>query len=127
MLRRISEHQDPQLLREVLLRPRLEAAPRTGLGLPSLTVGRHPSNDVVLQSSGIPLLLSRFHSVVTFDGEQFTVVDKSNTNGTYVRARACSHAPAARACVAECAPRGRAGRVCALQPLCALSAPRRSL
>jgi hypothetical protein len=85
MLRRISEHDDPSLVAIVPLRPRLEAAPRTGVGLPSLSVGRHPSNDVVLNSTGIPLLLSRFHSSITFDGEQFTLVDRVNTNGTYVR------------------------------------------
>lgn len=85
MLRRISDHNDPALVTVVPLRPRLEAAPRTGLGLPALSVGRHPSNDVVLSSTGIPLLLSRYHSAITFDGEQFTLVDKSNTNGTYVR------------------------------------------
>ena len=91
MLRRISEHTDPELVQEVVLRPRLEAAPRTGVGLPSLSVGRHPSNDVVLQSSGVPLLLSRYHSTITFDGEQFTLVDKSNTNGTYVNSVQLPH------------------------------------
>jgi len=86
MLRRISEHHDATLLRSIDLRTLLDAAPRTGQSLPSLSLGRHPSNDVVLQSSGIPLLLSRFHSLITYDGEQYTVVDRSNTNGTYVRA-----------------------------------------
>ena len=97
MLRRISEHDDPSLVAIVPLRPRLEAAPRTGVGLPSLSVGRHPSNDVVLNSTGIPLLLSRFHSSITFDGEQFTLVDRVNTNGTYVRA------PTQRAAARSCA------------------------
>ena len=85
MLRRITEHVDPGLPREVALQPRLEAAPRTGQGMPSLRVGRHPNNDVVLTSAGIPLLLSRQHAVITYDGEQFTVVDLDTTNGTYVR------------------------------------------
>ena len=96
MLRRISEQVDPELATEIRLRPLLEAAPRTGQGLPALSVGRHPSNDVVLQSSGIPLLLSRFHSAITFDGEQYTLVDKSNTNGTYVRASPHAPQPAPR-------------------------------
>ena len=96
MLRRISELVDPELVTEILLRPLLEAAPRTGLGLPTVSVGRHPSNDVVLQSSGIPLLLSRFHSAITFDGEQYTLVDKTNTNGTYVRASPTAQWPPPR-------------------------------
>jgi hypothetical protein len=98
MLRRISELEDPELVTEILLRPLLEAAPRTGLGLPTVSVGRHPSNDVVLQSSGIPLLLSRFHSAITFDGEQYTLVDKTNTNGTYVRASPPAPRPPPRSC-----------------------------
>ena len=102
MLRRLSEHDDPELLRELPLQPRLEEAPRTGVGLPSLRIGRHPNNDVVLTSAGIPLLLSRQHALVTYDGEQFTLVDLDTTNGTYVR-------PCAAA-----AARGRLGR--ALQP-----------
>jgi hypothetical protein len=85
MLRRLTEHNDEGLARLLLLRPRLEAAPRTGASLPCLTVGRHPSNDLVLASTGIPLLMSRYHAAITFDGEQFTVVDRSTTNGTYVR------------------------------------------
>ena len=85
MLRRITEHIDPGLPHEVALQPRLDAAPRTGHGLPSLRIGRHPNNDVVLTSAGIPLLLSRQHAVITYDGEQFTVVDLDTTNGTYVR------------------------------------------
>ena len=84
---RITEHIDPGLPRVLPLQPRLEEQPRTGLGLPSLRVGRHPNNDIVLTSAGIPLLLSRQHAVVTYDGEQFTVVDLDTTNGTYVRAR----------------------------------------
>jgi hypothetical protein len=85
MLRRITEHVDPGLPREVVLQPRLEEQPRTGTGLPSLRIGRHPNNDIVLTSAGIPLLLSRQHAVITYDGEQFTVVDLDTTNGTYVR------------------------------------------
>ena len=86
MLRRVTEHDDPELLRVLPLQPRLEERPRTGAGLPSLRVGRHPNNDVVLTSTGIPLLLSRQHALITYDGEQFTLVDLDTTNGTYVRA-----------------------------------------
>jgi pSer/pThr/pTyr-binding forkhead associated (FHA) protein len=88
MLRRITEHVDPGLPREVPLQPRLEEQQPTGRGLPQLRIGRHPNNDIVLTSGGIPLLLSRQHAVITYDGEQYTVVDQDTTNGTYVRARA---------------------------------------
>ena len=84
MLRRITDL-EPEMPREILLLPRLQAAPRTGLGLPTLRVGRGPNNDVVLSSAGIPLLLSRQHAVFTYDGEQFVVKDLEATNGTYVR------------------------------------------
>ena len=94
MLRRVTEHDDPELLRELPLQPRLEEAPRTGAGLPSLRIGRHPNNDVVLTSAGIPLLLSRQHALVTYDGEQFTLVDLDTTNGTYVRALNARGGPA---------------------------------
>ena len=84
MLRRITEHDDPDLLRILPLQPRLEAQDPTGTGLPNLRVGRHPNNDLVLTSVGIPLLLSRQHALITYDGEQFTLVDLDTTNGTYV-------------------------------------------
>ena len=87
MLRRVTAHEDPGLPREVLLQPLLEALPRTGQGLPNLRIGRHPNNDIVLTSAGVPLLLSRQHALVTYDGEQLAVVDLNTTNGTYVRAR----------------------------------------
>jgi pSer/pThr/pTyr-binding forkhead associated (FHA) protein len=92
MLRRITEHVDPGLPREVPLQPRLDEQEPTGRGLPQLRIGRHPNNDIVLTSAGIPLLLSRQHAVITYDGEQYTVVDQDTTNGTYVRA------PSAAAC-----------------------------
>ena len=87
MLRRITDTTDDLLQREVPLLPGLLAQARapTGTGLPSLSIGRHPTNMIVLQSTGIPLLLSRHHAVVTYDGEQITLIDKSTTNGTYVR------------------------------------------
>ena len=115
MLRRVTEHDDPELLRELPLQPRLEEAPRTGAGLPSLRIGRHPNNDVVLTSAGIPLLLSRQHALVTYDGEQFTLVDLDTTNGTYVRAprpaRRALHAHRALRCHLGCgARRGRTPR-----------------
>ena len=98
MLRRVTEHEDEGLLRVVPLLPRLLQQP-LGRSLPNMRVGRHPNNDVVLVSAGLPLLLSRQHAVITFDGEQFTLVDLDTTNGSYVRgARArASRARCARA------------------------------
>ena len=110
MLRRVTEHDDPELLRVLPLQPRLEEQPRTGAGLPSLRIGRHPNNDVVLTSAGIPLLLSRQHALITYDGEQFTLVDLDTTNGTYVRALNARGGPARGAPAGR--PRRRPGRPC---------------
>lgn len=94
MLRRVSDTHDPLLATEIPLLAPLLAQARSpagaagAAGLPAVTIGRHPTNAVVLQSAGVPLLLSRHHAAVLFDGEQLTLVDKSTTNGTYVRARA---------------------------------------
>ncbi len=85
MLRRITEHDDPNLLREINLQPMFEALEHTGRGLPQLRLGRHPSNDIMITSAGIPLLMSRNQVVITYDGEQHTVIDQNSTNGTYVR------------------------------------------
>ena len=87
MLRRVTDHEEENLLRVVPLLPRLLVQP-LGQTLPNLRVGRHPNNDVVLTCPGLPLLLSRQHAVITFDGEQFTLVDLDTTNGSYVRAGA---------------------------------------
>jgi hypothetical protein len=116
MLRRITEHVDPGLPREVLLQPRLEEQAGTGRGLPQLRIGRHPNNDIVLTSAGIPLLLSRRQAVITYDGEQYIVVDQDTTNGTYVRARAATQQHPARcaACCCAATPPRLAGR-CALR------------
>jgi hypothetical protein len=110
MLRRVTEHDDPELLRVLPLQPRLEEQPRTGAGLPSLRIGRHPNNDVVLTSAGIPLLLSRQHALVTYDGEQFTLVDLDTTNGTYVRApRSGTAAHRVSASAARCSGKSSSG------------------
>ena len=85
MLRRVTELDEGSLPRVVPLLPMLQAQP-LGWSLPSLRVGRHPNNDVVLNCVGQPLLLSRRHALITFDGEQFTLVDLDTTNGSYVRA-----------------------------------------
>jgi pSer/pThr/pTyr-binding forkhead associated (FHA) protein len=83
MLRRITEHH-PELLRDVYLRPQLDAQALTGLRLPQLSIGRHTNNDVVLTFHAIEGLLSRQHAVITYDGEQYVVVDQGSTNGTMV-------------------------------------------
>ena len=72
--------------REIPLLPALRAQ-TTDIGLPSLSIGRHPTNMIVLPA--IPLMLSRHHAVVTYDGEHITLIDMSFTNGTYVRMHGC--------------------------------------
>jgi pSer/pThr/pTyr-binding forkhead associated (FHA) protein len=72
-------------MRDVYLRPQLDAQALTGLRLPQLSIGRHPANnDVVLTFYAIEGLLSRQHAVITYDGEQYVIVDQGSTNGTHV-------------------------------------------
>jgi predicted component of type VI protein secretion system len=92
MLRRITEHVDPGLPRLVRLQPALELQPLTQTSFPTVKIGRHPDCNFVLTSAGIPLLLSRQHAEITFDGEQFVLSDLDTTNGTYVRAPASRRA-----------------------------------
>jgi len=68
----------------VQLRERLLAQPADGGGFPSITLGRAPQCSVVLGEAGAPLLVSRLHAAIMYDGEQFSVRDLSTTNGTYV-------------------------------------------
>jgi pSer/pThr/pTyr-binding forkhead associated (FHA) protein len=98
MLRRITEHVDPGLPRDVELLQLLLRQPVTpGVGLPGVTIGRHPRSNIVLSAVSIPLLLSRDHAEITYDGEQFVVKDLDTTNGTYVRpARRLRRAACAR-------------------------------
>jgi pSer/pThr/pTyr-binding forkhead associated (FHA) protein len=85
MLRRLSSS-DEGLAEVIRLRQRLETLAPDGRGLPSLSIGRQVSgNSVVLVSPSLPLLLSRLHATVSYDGENFTLSDRNTTNGTYVR------------------------------------------
>lgn len=54
-------------------------------------VGRHPANDIVLDSLRIPLLLSRFHARIELKRDDGVIVisDANTTNGTYVRSFLC--------------------------------------
>jgi DNA-binding NtrC family response regulator len=45
-----------------------------------LTVGAHPSNDLVLADSGV----SGFHAELSIDGRGFVVEDHNSANGTYI-------------------------------------------
>ena len=58
-------------------------------GRKSVLIGRHPTNDICLESTQIPLLLSRFHSFIEYqvvDGQpKYLLGDRRTTNGTYVR------------------------------------------
>eukprot|EP00854_Cymbomonas_tetramitiformis_P001050 gene1050-1594_t len=52
------------------------------------SIGRHPANDVVLNSGRIPLLLGRFHCSINLeirDGQYvYFLQDKGSNNGCYV-------------------------------------------
>jgi len=52
--------------------------------MPLILIGRHPNNDVVLDSAGVPFLVSRQHAAIAFDGAQYTLYDLNATNGTYI-------------------------------------------
>lgn len=88
MLRRVTDVADPRLPREVPLRALLDAKPLTGAGLPALSVGRNQC-DVELGCGGFPVVVSRRHAAVVFDGEAFTLVDHDARNGTFVRRPHC--------------------------------------
>jgi pSer/pThr/pTyr-binding forkhead associated (FHA) protein len=48
----------------------------------TVTVGRHPQNDIVLDDTTV----SRHHACFVKDGSGFTVTDKGSKNGTIVNA-----------------------------------------
>jgi pSer/pThr/pTyr-binding forkhead associated (FHA) protein len=58
-----------------------------GEGPQSIRAGRHPSNDVILDTDSPPLLCSRFHSLLQYDHavQACVVVDLGSSNGTFVR------------------------------------------
>ena len=87
MLHRITQHSDHLVPRVIDLRPMFAAkAPLVANNaLPTLRVGRHPECDVVLTYPYLPLMLSRYHAELLFNGEDYTVRDLGTTNGTYVR------------------------------------------
>lgn len=130
---RITPHVDPGLPDAVEVQEIIEQKPLTGRGLPHARFGRHPNSDVTMTSAGIPLLLSRQHAVLAFDGESLTVVDLETTNGTYVRGPLrCARAPAralpqrsrtARARASAHAARRAHSSVKARGPVCQLIAP----
>ena len=86
MLSRITSRTDPQLPRVIRLRAALEAQPLLGQQLPCVSIGRSEVNDVRLNCTGFPIVVSRRHAAVTFDGEDFRIQDCEACNGTYVRA-----------------------------------------
>ena len=85
MLQRITTREDPLLPRVNRLRAALDAAPLTGAGLPSLTIGRALASDVRLDCSDFPIVVSRRHATITFDGDDFRLEDCDACNGTSVR------------------------------------------
>lgn len=87
MLHRITDHDDAQLARTIDLRTPLMArarAPAPLAHMPLILIGRHPTNNVVITTPGMPLLVSRQHAAIAFDGAQYTLYDLNTTNGTYV-------------------------------------------
>jgi ABC-type multidrug transport system ATPase subunit len=46
----------------------------------AIAIGRHPDNDLVLEGTGI----SRFHGEIRHDGDQYSIVDRESSYGTYV-------------------------------------------
>lgn len=57
-----------------------------GAGRDIIRIGRHPGNEVYLDSEDAPLLLSRHHAVMSVNrAVEWEVVDLNSTNGTYVR------------------------------------------
>lgn len=84
MLRRVTLHDDPELLRLLPIQQTIEQKALTGFCMPNVSFGRQSNNEFVLTSVGIPLLLSRQHALITYDGEQLTLVDLDTTNGTFV-------------------------------------------
>ncbi len=84
---RLTTLTDPHMSRFLVLEPALRSQTRTGLSFPGLSVGRHPSNDFVVESRGVlNLAISRYAGNLRCDGEQYYVEDAGGTNGTYVRA-----------------------------------------
>lgn len=71
----------------VLRRP--DAAPADGGAPVPVSFGRHPANDVVLDSPEIPLLASRYHARIAYSvqGRTYSITDANTTNGTYVNSQ----------------------------------------
>ncbi|KAK3252089.1 hypothetical protein CYMTET_38647 [Cymbomonas tetramitiformis] len=72
-----------RIMRDILLHPFFNR------GMQQVRVGRHPANEVVLESERIPLLLGRFHCYIELDLQPnqdyvYILGDKRTTNGCYV-------------------------------------------
>ena len=91
MLHRVTARDDPHLPRVLRLRERLDSKPLTRSGLPSVTIGRsEANNDFALHCEGFPIVVSRRHATVTFDGEEYRLQDNNACNGTVVRCQAAA-------------------------------------
>ena len=86
MLHRVSAREDPRLPRLLRLRAALDAKPLTGAGLPRVSFGRAEGVDFNLNATGFPVVVSRRHATVSFNGELYRLEDNDACNGTYVRA-----------------------------------------
>ena len=127
MLHRMSARVDQGLPRVLRLRERLDAKPLTRQGLPTITFGRCHDADFQLMAPGFPIVVSRRHATVTFDGEVYRLNDINACNGTVVRRvpgrlraapegallRAAANAREPRSNGAHLQRESSAGRVCA--------------
>ena len=85
MLHRVTARDDPQLPRVLRLRECLDTKPLSRSGLPSVSIGRAEANDFTLYCDDFPIVVSRRHATVSFDGEVYRLADNNACNGTVVR------------------------------------------
>ena len=89
MLRLVTDYPGTDAPRVIKLRERMAAqlAETTAPDLPTMRFGRDSHqgiNDVVLKCTNVPLMMSRRHADITYDGEKYTLKDNETVNGTYV-------------------------------------------
>jgi pSer/pThr/pTyr-binding forkhead associated (FHA) protein len=106
MLRCIASPPDPRVPRLVPLMPLVQRLRVGSYERVVIRVGRHPHNNIHLDSDTLPLLLSRFHAMLVYDSGTFSVVDQHTTNGTYVR-RPARRRPASCCLQPAASQRGR--------------------
>ena len=84
-LRCISDTNDARVPRLIHLTPLVNRHRVGAYERVIMRVGRHPLNEIQLDSVEMPLLLSRFHAYLFHERDRLSVMDQDTTNGTYVR------------------------------------------